>query len=96
MSEIVLLLPNTDRLQQVEDYVRGWYLVEVEIEEVHFHSVNESILNQIINKISKGITWIIRSDSEASQPTERGILVSDCSNSEASHPSFSRLTSFTV
>jgi hypothetical protein len=23
MSEVVLLLPNTDRLQQVEDYVRG-------------------------------------------------------------------------
>jgi len=23
MSEIVLLLPNTDLLQQVEDYVRG-------------------------------------------------------------------------
>jgi hypothetical protein len=49
-------------------------LVEVEIEELHVHSVNESMLNQIINKISKGVTWIIRSDSEASQPTERGIL----------------------
>ena len=24
MSEVVLLLPNTDRFQQVEDYVRGW------------------------------------------------------------------------
>jgi hypothetical protein len=24
MSETVLLLPNTDRLQQVEDYVRGY------------------------------------------------------------------------
>ena len=23
MLEVVLLLPNTDRLQQVEDYVRG-------------------------------------------------------------------------
>ena len=31
-------------------------------------------LNQIINKIFKGIKWIICSDSEASQPTERGIL----------------------
>jgi hypothetical protein len=25
MSEVVLLLPNTDHLQQVEDYVRGTY-----------------------------------------------------------------------
>ena len=49
-------------------------MVEVEIEELHVHSVNESMLNQIINKISKGVTWIIRSDSEASQPAERGIL----------------------
>jgi hypothetical protein len=24
MSEVVLLLLNTDRLQQVEDYIRGW------------------------------------------------------------------------
>jgi hypothetical protein len=31
-------------------------------------------LNQIINKIFKGIKWIICSDSEASQPTERAIL----------------------
>jgi uncharacterized protein (DUF1499 family) len=37
MSEVVLLLPNTDRLQQVEDYVRGcttsteyWRLHQVE------------------------------------------------------------------
>ena len=24
MSEVIPLLPNTDRIQQVEDYVRGW------------------------------------------------------------------------
>jgi len=49
-------------------------LVEVEIEELHVHSVSESILNLTINKICKGIKWIIRSDSEPSQPTDKGTL----------------------
>ena len=31
MSEVVLLLPNTDRLQQVEDYVRGCTLEKLKI-----------------------------------------------------------------
>jgi hypothetical protein len=31
MSEVVLLLTNTDRFQQVEDYVRGWTTSTVEV-----------------------------------------------------------------
>jgi hypothetical protein len=27
MSEVMILLPNTDRIQQVEDNVRGWWWV---------------------------------------------------------------------
>ena len=35
-------------------------MVEVEIVELHFHSVSESILGQIINKISKDIKYTVK------------------------------------